>query len=208
MLDHHKLLAGDPGATSLFLMVARQWARKFFRKRSQLAGVTQSAIAEMLAKLAAGNIPEPDRTVYWALTCTNNAVRRELTRIRNHRAVSFESALHCQDATGPSAQVRAREELAHVDALLAACDASAREFVEARACGYTYQEIAQKHELRPEAVRAAVSRLRRKLIAQLISQQNREGLHQHVIRAMMNRRGQLTPRPDSSSSVSSAAGSR
>ncbi|KIG19386.1 hypothetical protein DB30_02667 [Enhygromyxa salina] len=208
MLDHQKLLDGDPSATSQFVMVARQWARRFFRKRSQLDGVIQSAMIEMLAKLRAGNIPEPERMFFWVLSCTNNAVRRELTRVRNNRVVGCESARHCLSAAGPSERVRARDELQRVDALLEVCDASARRIIEARAYGYTYREIADELNLGPAAVRASVSRLRKKLVAQLESQRHREDLRRQAVQAMLKRHRQLPPRSDSSSSNSSGTARR
>jgi RNA polymerase sigma factor (sigma-70 family) len=199
MLDHQKLLAGDLSTTVLFLRVARQWARKFFRKRSQLDAVTQAAMLEMLDKLKAGDIPEPDRTLSWALTCANNAVRRELTRVRNHRTIVYESHQHSPNAAGASEWLRARDDLQRVNALLEDCDLDARRLLEAITRGHTYREIADEWGLGVGAARASVARLRKRLRAQLVAQDKRELLRQQIIdRTIVH---QTTSRFESSSST-------
>jgi RNA polymerase sigma factor (sigma-70 family) len=200
-LDHQKLLAGDPTTTTMFRLVARRWITKFFRKPSQLEDVTQSAMTEMLGKLRAGNIPDPEGTFCWVLTCANNAVRREVTRVRNHVVVSYESQLHCPSITRSSDWVRVCHDLQRVNALLEQCDAGARRLLEARACGYTYQEIAEEFGLGEAAARASITRLRKKLITQLLVQDKREDLRQQLLgRAII--RHQLAPRHESSETTS------
>jgi RNA polymerase sigma factor (sigma-70 family) len=201
LLDHQKLLAGDRTTTTVFRLVARRWITKFFRKPSQLEDVTQSAMIEMLGKLRAGNIPDPERAYCWVLTCANNAVRRELTRVRNHNVVSYESQLHCPYINRSSDWVRVCDDLHRVNALLEQSDAGGRRLLEARACGYTYQEIAEEFGLEAAAARASISRLRKKLIAQLLVQDKRETLRQQLLTRVIMRH-QLAPRHESSESTS------
>jgi RNA polymerase sigma factor (sigma-70 family) len=202
MLDHRNLLAGEATTTRLFLKLVRQWVRKFFRKPSQIEAVVQSAMIEMLGKLRAGNVPDPDRTFYWALNCATNAVRRELTKIHNHRADTYDSRVHGHVAAAdPDATLDLRRDLERVEALLDVCNQNTRALLEAKVCGSTYRAIAAEFNLNQAAARMSVSRLRHQVADQLAAQAKRDLLRQQINRVVVARQ-RSTPRPDSSSSSS------
>jgi RNA polymerase sigma factor (sigma-70 family) len=169
-LDHRKLLAGDPLTTQAFLKYIRSHVRRYFHRRSQIHDVSQAAMLDILARLRAGEEPEPDRVHYWVLNCANNAVKRELTRLR-HRAVSYESRLHSSPQPSPSAVLGAREKIERIDRLLADCGEVGRKALEATVQGHNHREIAEQLDMGPGAVRMTISRVRAVLSERLTAEE-------------------------------------
>lgn len=126
--------------------------------------MVQAALLEMLERLRAGEEPATDRILYWIFGCTNNAVRRELTRMRHHDAVSFESHVHGHAAVDISEALRQREDLEHIEHDLDACTERAREIFDARLRGLSYREIAATQQVSEETARKTVSDLRKRLL--------------------------------------------
>ena len=164
MLDHRRFLAGDPITAGLFRQAACRWARRFFEDPVKVDSVAQAALLEMLDKLRAGAEPERDRLVFWIRGCTNNAVRRELTRMRNEDFVGYESQLHGRASGDISQILRLRQQIEDVEQTLDACDDKARQVFAERVRGAAYREIAATQQISEEAARQTVSQLRKRLL--------------------------------------------
>lgn len=169
-LDPRKLLEGDPRTAEAFLKYIRSHVRRYFRRGSQIHDVSQAAMLDVIARLEAGEEPEPDRLHYWVLNCAKNAVRRELTRLR-HRAVSYESRLHCHPQASASAVLGAREEIERIDRLLTDCSEVGRKALAARLQGHTHREIAKQLDMESGAVRMTLTRLRATLSRRLSAEE-------------------------------------
>jgi RNA polymerase sigma factor (sigma-70 family) len=175
-LDYRKFLAGDPKAVQAFVQVTRDWVRKRISNPVQVDSVVQAAIVEMLTKLRAGNEPEPGKTLRWIQTCANNAVRRELTRMRKAAVEAYESHAHGPGPVDMSRVYKVRRELEGIKALLEGCNQQAREILEDRVRGLSYKHIAKLHQLSEEAARKSVTRLRRQLIGEFTTRDKVEYL--------------------------------
>lgn len=160
--DHHSFLAGNRFTASLFHQAASQWVRKFFDDPVQIESVVHEALLEITDRLRAGEEPEPDRLVQWICNCTNNAVRRERTRVRNTDHVGYESRLHGR-AANMSQTLRKREELELIEQCLDTCDERARKIIQARVYGDEYREIAMMCKMTEVATRKAISNMRKRL---------------------------------------------
>jgi RNA polymerase sigma factor (sigma-70 family) len=164
LLDHRRFLAGDPTMASLFRQAACQWARRFFDDPVKIDSIVQAALLEMLSRLRAGQEPHSDRIVFWIRGCTNNVVRRELTRMRKEDFIGYESHLHGRAPTDMSQTLRLRREIEDVERGLDACDDQARRIFEERVRGAAYREIAATQQVSEEAARASVSKIRKRLL--------------------------------------------
>lgn len=179
-LDVERLAAGDRRAADAFLELARGFARRYFRKPSHINSAAQSALTEMLRKLATGYRPEHPR--YWALTSVSNSVRRDLTRFRRLH-VQFESQVHTRRELPSASDVHhAREQLALVDALLDEHGSDTRKAVLGLAEGRTAESIARELNIEPGAVRTKASRARKRLREQLIARRGRETIRRRAVR--------------------------
>lgn len=171
-LDYRKLLAGDPVTTRGFARVVRACVRRRFKfgTTSQIDAVVQDTWVELLAKLEAGNVPDPDRVEAWIALCASNASRREQTRIRNREAVPYESQTHTTAQVPLSERFRQREDLGHIESQLQGMSAEVLQMFVMRLQGHSYAEIAKAVDTRPGAARTSMSRLRRQL-TQLLTDQ-------------------------------------
>ncbi|PRP93144.1 RNA polymerase sigma factor [Enhygromyxa salina] len=198
-LDPAELRRGNPAVVAAFEAILRRRIRAFFRKQSQVNVLTNTALMELLDKLARGE--QPSRPLYRALNAANNVVRRELTRLRRV-VVSFDSQLHSHTAT-PDASLGAREELERIDTLLEEVDEVPRQILAAAARGHTHVEIAAEFGISPGAARASLSRLRAQLRGELASRDQLDKLRRLAREAglipNMASSGELA-RPESSSS--------
>jgi DNA-directed RNA polymerase specialized sigma24 family protein len=183
LLDHRRFLAGDPTMASRFRQAARQWTRRYFDDPDKIDSIVQAALLEMLGRLRAGEEPEPDRIAFWIRGCTNNVVRRELTRMRNADFIGYESHLHGRAPVDMSQTLRLRREIEHVERGLDDCEDQARRIFEERVRGAAYREIAATQAVSEEAARASVSKLRKRLLRGLSKRDKVEYLKLEAKRA-------------------------
>lgn len=149
----------------------RAHVRSYFNRESQIHDVTQDALLELLDKLKAG--AEPPQPVYWALTSANNAVRRELTRVR-HRVIEYESQLHGMIEYGEPdwvALLDAREDLRRINALLSDCEEAPLRALAGAAEGRDHRELAEQLGVSPGAARMTLARARAELSGRVSAQQ-------------------------------------
>jgi RNA polymerase sigma factor (sigma-70 family) len=172
-LDPDKLLAHDPATTRAFLAFARRCIRRYLQDPSRVREASQSALAEMLAKLQRGDIPEPARVIHWVATSAGNAARRELTRLRR-RALAYESRLHTKPAPDQDEVFALRQELDRIDGLLAQLGERSQRAVIAAALGQSAEEIAADLGTSPGAVRSLIYRSRRQLRDELSAEERLE----------------------------------
>jgi RNA polymerase sigma factor (sigma-70 family) len=174
--DPAKLGVGDPATTEAFRRILRAHVRSYFNRESQIHDVTQDALLELLNKLDAG--AQPQQPVYWALTSANNAVRRELTRVR-HRVIEYESQLHGKvEHSDPdwAALLDAREDLRRINALLSECDEAPLQALAGAAEGRNHRELAEQLGVSPGAARMTLSRARAELSVRFTAQQKLDHL--------------------------------
>jgi RNA polymerase sigma factor (sigma-70 family) len=174
--DPAKLRAGDPATTEVFRRILRAHVRSYFNRESQIHDVTQDALLELLAKLDAG--AAPPQPVYWALTSANNAVRRELTRVR-HRVIEYESQLHgMTEYSEPDwvALLDAREDLRRINELLADCEEAPSRAIAGAAEGRNHRELAEQLGVSPGAARMTLARARAELSGRFSAQQKLDEL--------------------------------
>jgi RNA polymerase sigma factor (sigma-70 family) len=174
--DPAGLRAKDRATTEAFRRILRAHVRSYFNRESQIHDVTQDALLELLAKLEAG--AQPQQPVYWALTSANNAVRRELTRIR-HRVIEYESQLHGRVEPGEpewAALLDAREDLRRVNALLTDYDEAPLRALAGAAEGRDHRELAEQLGVSPGAARMTLSRARADLSVRFSAQQKLDEL--------------------------------
>lgn len=177
MLDHLEFLANEPAAVRFFVHASRRWARKFFGDPVEIDSVVQAALLEITCRLRAGEEPPPERLVYWIYGCTNNAVRRKLTRIRRERFISFESSVHGQLPVDISQTIRLQQELEEIERSLEQhTDARVREMLVGHVRGLSYRELAKLHELSEGAARETVCRVRQRLRGALTAREKLECL--------------------------------
>ena len=185
--DPQRLRERDPATTEAFRRILRAHVRSYFNRDSQIHDVTQDALLELLAKLEAG--AEPEQPVYWALTSANNAVRRELTRLR-HRVIEYESQVHGavdeRGEPGVAALLDAREDLRRITALLADCDEAPLRALAGAAEGRDHRELAEQLGVSPGAARMTLSRARAELSERFTAQQKLD-----VLVALAKRAGLL-----------------
>lgn len=156
--DPLKLRAGDANTTEVFLRILYSHVRNYFKRESQVHDVAYDALIELLAKLDDGAMPE--QPVFWALTAANNAVRRELTRLR-HIAIAYESSLHGgAEQPDPVELYDAREELRRINGLLAKCDEAPYRALVGAAEGLDHNELSEKLGVSPGAARMTLARAR------------------------------------------------
>ncbi len=157
-LDPLRLLAHDPETTQAYLEFTRRFIRRYLQDPSRVREVSQSALAEMLAKLERGLAPTPGRVHYWVAASASNAVRRELTRMR-HRAVTYESRLHNQPAPNQDDVLVARWEVERIECLLAQFNGRARRALRREGLRRlaVVGGVASNQRLRGEMARAAVA---------------------------------------------------
>lgn len=175
--DPKKLRERDTATTETFRRIVRTHVRNYFNVDSQIHDVTQDALLELLDKLESG--AQPEHAVYWALTAANNAVRRELTRVRHRAVVEYESQLHGALEGGEpdvAALLDAREDLRRINALLADCDEAPLIALAAAAEGRDHRELAQQLGVSPGAARMTLSRARAELSTKFTAQQKRDYL--------------------------------
>ncbi len=189
--DPQKLRERDRATTEAFRRILRTHVRNYFSRESQIHDVTQDALLELLAKLEAG--ADPENAVYWALASANNAVRRELTRVRRI-VIEYESQLHgAIEGRGEpdvAALLDAREELRRINALLADCDEAPLRALEGAAEGRDHRELAERLGVSPGAARMTLSRARAELSDRMTAQQKLD----HLI-ALAKRAGLLDSEP-------------
>jgi RNA polymerase sigma factor (sigma-70 family) len=184
MLDHRNFLANEPATVHFFVHAARRWARKFFGDPAKVDSVVQAALLEMTRRLRAGEEPPPERLGYWIYGCTNNAVRRELTRMRRDVFTSFESSVHGQLPVDISQAFRLQQELEEIERLLEQhTEARVREMLVDHVRGVSYRELAKLHELGEGAARESVCRVRKRLRGALTAREKLECLTQLATRA-------------------------
>jgi RNA polymerase sigma factor (sigma-70 family) len=174
--DPAGLRDGDPAITEAFRRILRAHVRSYFNRESQIHDVTQDALLELLDKVNAG--AEPQQPVYWALNSANNAVRRELTRVR-HRVIEYESQLHGKVEHGDpdwAALLDAREDLRRINALLSECDEAPLIAIAGAAEGRDHRELAEQLGVSPGAARMTLSRARAELSGRFSAQQKLEEL--------------------------------
>lgn len=171
--DPKQLRAGDPAATEAFRRILRAHVRNYFSRESQIHDVIQDALLELLGKLEAG--AQPEQPVYWALTSANNAVRRELTRLR-HRVIEFESSQVNGVEPDPAALLDAREDLRRITVLLKDCDEAPLRALAAAAEGRDHRELAEQLGVSPGAARMTLSRARAELSTRVSAQQKLDQL--------------------------------
>lgn len=183
MPDPDKLRTGDVETIEAFRGVLHAHVRSYFRRESQVHDVTHDAMLELFAKLEAG--ADPGEPVFWALTAANNAVRRELTRLRR-QAVAYESQLHGMGEVGdPAALLDAREDLRRINALLLECDEAPYRALTGALEGRNHTELGTELGVSPGAARMTLARARAQLgerfsaqqkLAELVSLAKRAGL--------------------------------
>lgn len=171
--DPAKLRAGDPEATAAFVELLWNHARAFFKRESQLHDVVHDALLELLAKLERGD--EPKHPDYWALNAANNAVRRELTRLK-HQAIEYESDLHGHASCDAEALLDAREELRRINELLVDCDDAPSRALAGAAAGRDHREIAEELGISPGAARMTLARARAELGDRVDSKKKKQHL--------------------------------
>lgn len=209
--DPDQLRAGDAAAIESFRRLLRAHICRYFNKESQINDVIQDALLDLLAKLEAG--ANPKQPEYWALNAANNAVRRELTRMRR-QVIEYESRLH---GLGPRQGDRgradhadlldAREDLRKINALLADCDEVPLRALTAAVQGRNHREIAQELGISPGAARMTLARARTELSDRFTAQQKIDHLIRLARRAGLVVQAQgneppVSPSPSSSSSSS------
>lgn len=165
--DPYRLREGEAAATEAFRRLLRAHICGYFSKESQLHDVTQDALLDLLAKLNAG--AQPKHPEYWALNAANNAVRRELTRLRR-QAIEYQSQVHGvghqgehQDRADHAALLDAREDLRKINALLADCEDAPFRALTAAVQGRNHREIAKELGISPGAARMTLARARSEL---------------------------------------------
>jgi RNA polymerase sigma factor (sigma-70 family) len=160
----------------VFRRILRAHVRSYFNRESQIHDVTQDALIELLAKLEAG--AQPPQPVYWALTSANNAVRRELTRVR-HRVIEYESQLHGKVEHGEPdwvALLDAREDLRRINELLSDCEEAPLCALAGAAEGRDHRELAEQLGVSPGAARMTLARARADLSGRFSAQQKLDEL--------------------------------
>ncbi|PRQ08081.1 RNA polymerase sigma factor [Enhygromyxa salina] len=169
--DPQKLREGEAAASEAFRRLLRAHICGYFNKESQVHDVTQDALLDLLAKLEAG--AEPKHPEYWALNAANNAVRRELTRLRR-RAIEYQSQLHGygqDDGADHAELLDAREDLRKINALLADCDEVPFRALTAAVEGRNHREIAEELGISPGAARMTLARARSELSGRFTARQ-------------------------------------
>ncbi len=168
--DPEQLRAGDPATIAAFRGLLRAHVRRYFQRESQIHDVVHEALLDLLARLDAG--VQPKHPAYWALNSANNAVRRELTRLR-HQAVEYESTLHGPqlDHDDHAALLDAREDLRKINVLLADCDEVPFRALAGAIEGRDHNEIAQELGISPGAARMTLARARADLSGRFTRQQ-------------------------------------
>jgi RNA polymerase sigma factor (sigma-70 family) len=169
-------LRDDPATTEAFRRILRAHVRSYFSRESQIHDVTQDALLELLAKLDAG--AQPQQPVYWALNSANNAVRRELTRVR-HRVIEYESQLHGKtEHSEPdwAALLDAREDLRRINELLNDCEEAPKRALAGAAEGRDHRELAEQLGVSPGAARMTLARARAELSGRVSAQQKLDEL--------------------------------
>lgn len=202
-LDPDKLRRGDAATVAAFRSVLRRRIGVFFHKQSQINAVTNDTLVELLTKLERGE--QPTEVFYWALNAVNNAIRRELTRVRRQVLVTYESHLHGLDEADPTAVIDATAELERLDALLTKVDDVSLQVLFAAVQGEKHRDIANQLGINPGAARQSLSRLRAELRSHLTTHERRAKLRQLVQQAGLGHEPPPVPHattPDSSSSSS------
>lgn len=183
----------DSATAGLFRQAARQWARRFFDDPAKIDSVVQAALVEMLDKLHAGDEPPPDRLLFWIRACTNNAVRRELTRMRHEDFVGYESQLHGRAADDISQTLRLRRELADIERDLDTFEDKARQIFAQRVRGAAYREIAATQQTSEQAARKSVSQIRKRLLRGISKRDHIEHLRREAKLAGLDDQRRLRP---------------
>lgn len=188
-LDHRQFRAGDPHTVRRYLRAATTWARRFLDDPDRIESVVQTTMTEILSKLDGDQLPPPERATYWIYGCTHNAVRRELTRMRQAEHDAYDSHVHSHDPLDMSHVLRLREQIERVEAALDDCELHVREILIQRVRGESYREIAKIQGMTEAATRQAVRQLRMRLIGDftakdkadyLLHQAKRLGLDGHA----------------------------
>jgi RNA polymerase sigma factor (sigma-70 family) len=182
MLDHRKLLAGDPPTTTACRLIIDACLRRYLKDESRIREVAQSTFAEAMQKLRDGATPSRERMVSWLLNCASNALRRELTQIRR-QVDNFESRMHSPTTSDSIELLEAKAELARIEQLLELCSKHDRLVFFAKVRGDSAEEIAAKLGTTPAAVRSSVSRTRQRLRLTTTPEQQRRRLMHLVQRA-------------------------
>jgi RNA polymerase sigma factor (sigma-70 family) len=172
MLDHEKLLAGDPPTTRAARQIIVRCLRRYLKDESRIREVAQSTFAEALHKLHRGATPSRELIMTWLINCAGNALRRELTQVRR-QVENFESRMHSPTTPGPIELLEAKREIERIEHLLELCSRHDRLVLVARARGDSAEEIAAKFGTTPAAVRSSVSRTRQRLRLTLTPEQKR-----------------------------------
>lgn len=153
----------------MFLRILYSHVRSYFKRESQVNDVAHDALLELLAKLDGGAMPE--QPVFWALTAANNAVRRELTRLR-HIAITYESSLHGgAEQPDPAALYDAREDLRRINGLLTKCNEAPYRALVGAAEGLDHNELSEELGVSPGAARMTLARARAELSEQLTAEE-------------------------------------
>lgn len=199
-LNLERLLDNDPSTAKTVQQHVRGYVRKFFERTSLVHDVSHNAWVDLLGRLEREGAPDPERSYAWVLNSASNAVRRELTRLRQHNKTRYDSALLETGANSESKVLHAREMLRRIDGLLAECDETVRLALEACAEGRTYQEIAELLGISHGTVRMSISRERARLRERLSAADKLEEIRLLVDRAGLGGRSTLFksgPRSDS-----------
>ncbi|PRQ03632.1 RNA polymerase sigma factor [Enhygromyxa salina] len=196
--DPAELLAGNPDAIAAFRKLLRAHIRGYFNRESQIHDVSHDALLDLLAKLDAG--AQPKHVHYWVLNSANNAVRRELTRLR-HQAIEYQSSVHGPrfDPADHASLLDAREDLRKINALLADCDEVPYRALAGAVEGRDHNEIAQELGISPGAARMTLSRARAALSDRFTAQQKIDQLILLARRAGLV--GDAGPEPPSSATT-------
>jgi RNA polymerase sigma factor (sigma-70 family) len=203
--DPVKLREGEAEATEAFRRLLRAHVCGYFNKESQVHDVIQDALLDLLAKLEAG--AQPKHPEYWALNAANNAVRRELTRLRR-RAIEYQSQLHGfglephNNSADHAELLDAREDLRKINALLADCEEAPFRALTAAVEGRDHREIAEALGISPGAARMTLARARHELSDRFTARQKIDHLIQLARRA-----GLIEPAPDLAGDLASASSS-
>lgn len=211
-LDVELLRRRDPTMTERFLEALRRFARRYFRKRSDIEHVAHDALAELLTKLERGD--EPESIPQWIVTAASNATRRRMRARRDH--VPFVSEVHSPDLVAtPSDVHRQREQLRVVDRSLQKMPVNTRASLLGSVEGRNHESIAAELGVAPGTVRKEVSRARFQLRRELTAQDKLDLLRELARDARRRReaeRGHVSPpsfaRRRDSSDDSSATSSR
>lgn len=197
-LDPEKLRTGDAATVAAYRAVLSKHIRRFFFKPSLVDDTAGAALVEIFEKLERGE--KPKHPFYWALNAANNAVRRELTRMKN-KVIAYESRLHTVPVADQSAVIEARDELARLDELLAEVDDVSQQVLVGVVQGHSHEEIANDMGIKPGTSRQSLSRVRTRLKDQLSARERFDRLRRLSRQAGLGHKPSPSLQQDESSPV-------